>query len=111
MNDAAMRSYAQAPGMTSKQYASDLIAKSCKVADVYVERTLNDAFIEGLDASISHSLRNYWPRNAQADLTDISFQAESLLPIQKASGKNPTNIYVSTNSANQNTQKSRKAAR
>lgn len=31
--------------MTPQQYADDLIAESCTVADVYYEGTLNEVFI------------------------------------------------------------------
>lgn len=60
-------------GMTPQQYANDLIAKLCKVADVYDESTLNDVFIEGVDASIQQSLRNFRVTNPHSDLTDIAF--------------------------------------
>lgn len=41
--------------MNSKQYANDLIAKSCEFAVVYDESTLNDFFIEEVDASSRQS--------------------------------------------------------
>lgn len=44
--------------MTPQQYGGDVIAMSCKVADVYNEGTLNDVFIEGVDPCIRHSLRS-----------------------------------------------------
>lgn len=82
--------------MTPQQYADDLIATSWKVADLYDISTLNDVFIEIVDASIWHSLRNYWPTNSYADFTDFAFQAESLLSIQKGSGKIQTSKYPNT---------------
>lgn len=57
--DATILRYMQPTNMTSQQIADDLIAKSCKVADVYEQSTLNDVSIEGVDASIRHSLREY----------------------------------------------------
>lgn len=39
--------------------AKDLIARSCKVADTYEEGSLKDVTIEGVDAFIQLSLRNY----------------------------------------------------
>lgn len=53
--------------MTPQQHTDDLIAKPCKVADVCDEGTLNEVFIEGVDAAIRHSLPNYWATNPQAN--------------------------------------------
>lgn len=80
-NDATILHYVQPFNMTPQQNADGLIAKSWKVADVYDERTLSDVFIESIDASIRHNLRNYWARNSQTFLSDIAFQEESLLSI------------------------------
>lgn len=77
--------------MTAQQYADDLVAKSCKVADVYDDWKLKNVFIEGVDACIRHSLRHYLARNPQADLTDIDFQAYSLLSIQREANATPEN--------------------
>lgn len=71
----------QLTNMTSQLYAEDLAVTSCKVADVYEEGILNNIFIKDADASIRNSLHQYWPQNPQADLSDIAFQAESLLSI------------------------------
>lgn len=69
--------------MLQQQYGDDITAKSFNVDDVYDETSVYDKFIESVDASIRHSLRNYWATNAQADLTDIVFQAEPPLSIEK----------------------------
>lgn len=97
-NNVATLRYVQLSNMAPQQYADDLIAKSCKVVDVYYESTLNDVFIEGFDAGTKHSLRNYRITNSQEGITDIAFQAESLLTIRKGSGENLTNSHASTNS-------------
>lgn len=83
--------------MTPHHFTDNLITKSCKLAVVYDLSTLNDVFIEGVDVSIPHSLRNNWLKNPQADLADKEFQAESLLFIQSGSkNATPTN-FSSTN--------------
>lgn len=51
---------------------------------------MNNVFIEEIDHSIRHRLRNYWATNPQADLIDIALQAESLLAIQRGSGQQST---------------------
>lgn len=80
---AAILRYMQPAYMKPQQYAHDLVANTCIVADVYDEYTLNVVFTEGVDPSIRHSPRHFWAQNPQADLTDNTFQAESLLFIQK----------------------------
>lgn len=57
--------------MKLQQLAENLIANLCNVDDVYYESKLNDDFIEGFDAFIRHSLRNYWSTNPQTDFNDI----------------------------------------
>lgn len=39
--------------MIPQQYADDLVAKSCKVAYIYDEGTMNDVYIEDVNASIA----------------------------------------------------------
>lgn len=83
--------------MTPYEFADDVFAKSYKDADVYGETTLNDVFIENVEnvgAPMRRGLRKYWAPNPLADLTDISFYAESLLLTQKRSGNIKTNIYI-----------------
>lgn len=57
--DCTILRFSQPTSMTPMQYADDLYAKSSKVADAYEELTLNNIFIEEVDSSICHSLREY----------------------------------------------------
>lgn len=75
--------------MTLQQYVTDLIANSWNIADVYDEGNLNDVCIEVIEPSIRQILLIYLATTSQAPLTDIGLQAESLLPIEEGSGKNP----------------------
>lgn len=43
--------------MTSQNQADNLVAKFCKVANIYAEDSLNQVLIVGLDESIGHHLR------------------------------------------------------
>lgn len=86
----------QSLSMTLQQYANDIIAKSFKVADVYDKTKLNPVFIDDIDSSIWHSLRNFCATHLQDDLTDIAFHAKSLPALQKRSRKHPTNIQQQT---------------
>lgn len=99
-NEAAITRYVQPPNMTPQECAKDLISKSCKVADVNDESSLNDMFIESVDMPICYSLRNQYATNSQADLTNIVFQGELLLSMQKGSENNSTRNYPNTNPAN-----------
>lgn len=99
VNDATILCLLHPFDMTTQLYADDTISESCKIANVYGEGTLNDVFIEDVDAFISHSLHNYRATNSHTIKTDIAFQAELLLSIQKTSEKNPRSNYPSTNSA------------
>lgn len=60
--------------------SDDLVAKSCKVAEVYDIRSLKHVFIESVAATIYYYLRHYWWRNLHAESNDIFFQ-EKFLPI------------------------------
>lgn len=71
--DAAILVYLQPAKITHQQHTDGLFAKGCTVADVYVDKTQEDIFIEGVDASICHSLVHYWAQNLQAELVDIEF--------------------------------------
>lgn len=77
--------------MTSQQYADNLVAKSCKVAVFYGDRTQSNVFIEGFYLSIRDSLRHYWAQKPQTDLNDIVIQEEYLPSIQKSTGKATNN--------------------
>lgn len=78
----------QPANMTPLQYANDLVAESSKVADVYNKGTYN-VFIEDIDASIRRGVSHCWEQNLRAGLTNIAFQAESLLFVQKRAGNAP----------------------
>lgn len=67
--------------MTSQQFAEDLIANSCKIATVYDKSTLNDVFVDGVNAFVHHSLRDYWALHPHPDLTNIALHADSFLAI------------------------------
>lgn len=49
----------------------DLFTKSCNVADIYDDSTLNDIFIDGVGSAFWQSLRKYWATHTHADVTDI----------------------------------------
>lgn len=50
--DSKILRYAQPACVTSMQYIGDLYSKSCKVADIYEEATLNDIFFLKFISSI-----------------------------------------------------------
>lgn len=80
--DGAIFWYVQPATITPQQYAGDLAAKSCKVAEFYFEKPLQVDSTEGADSSIHHDLSHCWAQNPHAEFTDITFQAYSLLSIQ-----------------------------
>lgn len=57
-NDVAILLYVQPTNTTPHHYADDSTAKSCNLADMYDESTLNDVLIESIEASIRNSLRH-----------------------------------------------------
>lgn len=61
--DSEILRYEQPKIMTPLQFADDLMAKLGKVADLYHKSTVNDVFIERVNASIGHSLGNYCTKN------------------------------------------------
>lgn len=71
--DSAILRYMQPEKMTPPQYTNDLIAKSCKVADVFDKKTLKNVFIEGDEASIRYIMRHYWAQKPKADLSDFAY--------------------------------------
>lgn len=81
--NAAILCYVQQTNPTPQQISDNLITKTCKVEDLYDNSTLSDAFIEGFDASIVHSL--------------IAFQEESLLYVQKELKDAPETKLLSVN--------------
>lgn len=86
-NDAAILRNVQRPNTAPQQNADDLIDKFCKVADANDVSTHNNVLIEGVDMSISHSLRIYCATNKQEYLTNIAFPAESLFANSEGIGK------------------------
>lgn len=62
--------------MAPHEHARDLDAKSYKNTDVFDESSLNDVFIDGVKASIRHSLRLYWESNPQAHLTSLNWHRD-----------------------------------
>lgn len=86
MNSRILR-HTQRANMTPMQFASDLHAKSCKVADIYAESSLKDIFIEGVDPSICHSTWKYGATDPQIDLTDILYKEQSLLLMHNGATK------------------------
>lgn len=54
--DVTILRYMQPASTTPQQFVDDLIAKSCKGADVYDMSTLKDVFIESIDVFIRLSL-------------------------------------------------------
>lgn len=69
--------------MTRQQLADDLIARKCKVADVYNKSMLNNVHIESFYASLRRCLRNNWLTKPLPNLIHIAFPAEFKLSIQK----------------------------
>lgn len=61
------------------------------------EAALHNIFIEGIDASIRHSLHSYWSTNPPADLTDVALQVKFLLSIQKRLKNARAINFLSTN--------------
>lgn len=69
--------------MTSMQYANNLYAKSCEVAEIFDKSTLNVIFMGKISFSISHIWRDYRSTGAFADGIDIVFKMQLLLAILK----------------------------
>lgn len=83
--------------MTSQKNSDNLIAKPCKALVLYGEGNLKEVFIKDFDASIKHSLHNYWATNPQSDEPYIAFQKEYLLSIQNDSADTRTSNILNTN--------------
>lgn len=97
--DAAILRYIQQANMTPEQHANHLVAISGRVAHI------RDILIESVDPSICSSLKHHCAQNAQTDITDIVFQAVSLLFIPKGANATATN---NQNTCNQGKTHSRK---
>lgn len=76
-------------GTTQQQHEEDTIDKSCKEANAYDDDTLNGVSIENVNLSIRRSFCNYWATPTKVDLTNIAFQAESLLAMHKGCSNQP----------------------
>lgn len=61
--DAADLRYVHPNIITPKQYTGDLLAKSCKVGDVYDEGTPYKILIKDRDIFITRDWRNCWATN------------------------------------------------
>lgn len=55
--------YTQLTNVPSQQYSTNLISKSCVVADVYDEGIPNNVIIENVNESIIRSLRHRGEQN------------------------------------------------
>lgn len=80
------------------QYAVDLYAKSCNVADIYDKSFNSDILIESANPSKCHILQEYWVTHQQAYVTNIAFKTQSLLAIQNGAAKlTDTNNHAASN--------------
>lgn len=61
----------------------DLVANSCNEGDDCYELTMKNVVINEVNPSVRRSLRYCWAQSTQSNITEVSFQAESLLSIQK----------------------------
>lgn len=73
---------AQSSHMTPSQYAEVLVTKAFWCGDVYEEYAPIQIFIEGLVASVRHSMREYWENKKDANLHDPALHTTSLLRLQ-----------------------------
>lgn len=55
------------------QYAKIVETKTFLWEDVLKKYALNDVFIKSLDASIRHSMDEYWEGKKEASLKDLTF--------------------------------------
>lgn len=79
--------YIQLAHMTPVQYANNYSAKSCKVADIYDESTLNNIFIQDVDPSTCYRLWRTWATHTQAHMTNTAFKAQPLISNSKRSSQ------------------------
>lgn len=75
--------FAQPSGMTTSRSADDLVTKTFLCGNVNEEYASNKIFIEGLDASIRHNMREFYGSKRNANLHILPFLATSLLKFQK----------------------------
>lgn len=87
---AAILQYARQAKHNTQAVRRRLYAKSWKMADVYGKSIHCDIFIQDVNSYIYQSIREYWATQAQADIANIAFKAQSLLAIEKVQAKQPT---------------------
>lgn len=104
--DTATLQCMQPSNMNRQQDADNTVAKPRKVPDVYEDETLNEVFIEAVDAPLSNTLSHYWTQNLHADLTAIVFEVESLLSAQNVTGNVLNRNQCKYNSSKSFSQKS-----
>lgn len=73
--DSQNLSYIQPTHLTSMQNVADPYIKSCKVADVYSESTLNDNVIKVVDPFTWHCVWKYWATCPQTDVASNVIKA------------------------------------
>lgn len=92
--------------MTPSQYAEGLVTTFLRCRDVYAKYALKQIFIEDLDTSNRHNVREYWNSEKEASLYDLASHFTSLLRLQghhvtsKHTMPTQTNKNLKTNTAN-----------
>lgn len=71
--------FAQPSNLTSTPYHEEQVTKIFRCEGLYQEYALNKIFIEALDASLRHTMREYCRDKNDANLHDIAFHATSYL--------------------------------
>lgn len=90
--------YIKLTQITLMKCADDFYANSCEGADVYDKSTFKDIYVELVDISLYFSVQNVWAMHPQEDVTNIPFNAKTLLAIQKQAIKSVnTNNQAASN--------------
>lgn len=63
--------FVQPSGVIPTQYAEELMTNTLRCEDVHENYSLNKIIIKGLNASIRHSMREYWGREKEANLNAL----------------------------------------
>lgn len=88
--------FAQPSDITLSQFTEELVTKTLRFEHMYEKTDLNEIFIEDLDASIRHSVREYWRGKNKANLHNLVSNATSLFRLQghdiSSKGTNQSNI-------------------
>lgn len=95
--DTAMLQFMQSDNKTV-QYANELVAKSCKAADVHDGKILIDVFTKIFHALVCDSLSHYLTQKLQVESCDIALQVEPLFRFQKDAGNVSNNNKSKYNS-------------